>query len=688
MADVESSSTNAIDEQPQEQSPQPDDNTVNNEDVKEVSDADEPVQSDNRSPQDAEQTEADAEAEAKKDESAEKTSCDDDASYQEDQQNESSEGNEPVDESEKTNLIINYLPQQMTDEEFQELFKKFGEMKSCKIVRNKNTGASYGFGFVDFETHEQAIAAIEGLNGHELDNKKIKVAFARPAGRDIKQANLYVKNVPATWTEDDLRKIFEPYGKIIQVRVPGNNRNIAFVLYDLRKQAQDALDAINGKTLDGCEQPLEVKFSTDKVKGENKPNSTSTGDQPRGKKRGHRGGVHHNAKRRRAAAAAAAAAAGNANGDATGSPNTNDNRSSNDNSMNNKNNSNNNYNNNNNNNRNNNNYNNQNNFNQRNNRGGSFFDRQNQDRRRNDGFRGQNQYHNSSNNNQNNYINNNQPMPYGMSNQYNNMNGMRNAQQMRNMPRFAPFVAMPGAMGPIVQPPSMIPNPAAFGYVAPQLAQQQQQQQQQPIQQQQQQQQAQMQQPQAPTMIPYAGLMPQQAALSAAMQPVSQTATAATQMTPMSMYGAVANPMAAAQMSAYAMSMNPSAMSNMYSVASSQLNNAANMQLGQQSSNLRNNNQSSYGGTGGGGGGGGSGGDGVTLFVYNLGPDDDENDLRSMFAPYGQIVKCIVIRKTPGGESKGYGFVTVKDSNQAQAAISNLNGSTRRNRTLQVSLKK
>lgn len=177
----------------------------------------------------------------------------------------------------KTNLIVNYLPQSLQDSEFRKLFEGCGTIKSCKIVRQRVTNYSYGFGFVDFQTHEQALAAIEKLNGHQVDDKKIKVAFARPAGQEIKQANLYVKNVPSSWTEDNIRKVFNKYGEIIQVRVLGNNRGVAFVLYDLRKQAEDALADLNGKKVDGCDAPFEIKFAADKKFNQNSGNQRKQG---------------------------------------------------------------------------------------------------------------------------------------------------------------------------------------------------------------------------------------------------------------------------------------------------------------------------------------------------------------------------------------------------------------------------
>lgn len=495
------------------------------------------------------------------------------------------------DKSEKTNLIVNYLPQNMTDEQFEDLFKKFGATKSCKIVRNRISGFSYGFGFVDFETHEQALKAIDELNGHELENKKIKVAFARPAGQDIKQANLYIKNVPNNWTQEDVRKVFEPYGNIIQVRVLGNNRGVAFVLYDLRKQAEDALDALNGKQVDGCEAPFEIKFAADKkvekTKGGNQPGNL--GNNNRSRTQGQGQGQHQR-------------------NSSHGRQNSNNNDRDN--------------------------------F--RNQRGG-FNDRQR---------RGQN---------------NNQYDPNAPFNQRNNEIGPLKQAPTNRLARYAPFVSAQQPMAqlrtPIAQPMAqMAPNPLAYGY---------------------------QQQPQQ--MIPFS-LMTAQNQLGAmqAVNPVSALAAPTNQA--VGMYGA---PQTTIPIQ-YA-SIPQNAMSNIYNVATNNLTNAANMQpqlsqnftmrnnMGNQSYNSNHNNNSMNNnnhntGTG--------GGDGCTLFVYNIGPDSDENELRTLFSPYGQVVKCNVVRKTPGGETKGFGFVTLTDRSQANAAIAGLNGTTKNNRTLQVSMKK
>ena len=91
----------------------------------------------------------------------------------------------------KTNLIVNYLPQTMTQEEIRSLFSSIGEVESCKLIRDKVTGdhnclkphlqlllpgQSLGYGFVNYHRQEDATKAISTLNGLRLQNKTIKVS--------------------------------------------------------------------------------------------------------------------------------------------------------------------------------------------------------------------------------------------------------------------------------------------------------------------------------------------------------------------------------------------------------------------------------------------------------------------------------------------------------------------------------
>ena len=166
-----------------------------------------------------------------------------------------------------TNLIINYLPQTLTDDEFRSMFLSIGPLKSCKIIRDRATGYSYGFGFVDYVNEADAERAIHTLNGLQLQNKRLKVALAR-SGEGVKGANLYIRNIPKDVNQDHLQEIFSQYGYIINCRVlsdlnSGVSKGVGFVLFEKRDQADAAIDAFDGKTLPGYSEVLSVKYADD-----------------------------------------------------------------------------------------------------------------------------------------------------------------------------------------------------------------------------------------------------------------------------------------------------------------------------------------------------------------------------------------------------------------------------------------
>lgn len=160
----------------------------------------------------------------------------------------------------ENNLIINYLPQTLTDNEFKKIFERIGPVSSARIIRNKTSTYSYGFGFVSYFRKEDADRAIVELNGMELKNKRIKVAFSRKHCDDIKKAKLYIKNIPDIGVEK-LNKIFSNYGTIIQSNI-ATNKGIAFILYDRREQAEKAIEAMQNAILVPDSLPIKIKFAT------------------------------------------------------------------------------------------------------------------------------------------------------------------------------------------------------------------------------------------------------------------------------------------------------------------------------------------------------------------------------------------------------------------------------------------
>lgn len=79
-----------------------------------------------------------------------------------------------------TNLFVAGLPYSMTEDELQNLFAEFGEVKSAKVIMDRETNRSKGFGFVEMSTEEESKAAIQGLNGKDMEGRALAVNEARP----------------------------------------------------------------------------------------------------------------------------------------------------------------------------------------------------------------------------------------------------------------------------------------------------------------------------------------------------------------------------------------------------------------------------------------------------------------------------------------------------------------------------
>jgi RNA recognition motif-containing protein len=77
-------------------------------------------------------------------------------------------------------LFVGNLPEETTSAEIRDLFSAVGEVESCKLITDRETGRSKGFGFVEMNSREAANAAKESLNGHNLHGKTLKVSEAAP----------------------------------------------------------------------------------------------------------------------------------------------------------------------------------------------------------------------------------------------------------------------------------------------------------------------------------------------------------------------------------------------------------------------------------------------------------------------------------------------------------------------------
>lgn len=79
-----------------------------------------------------------------------------------------------------TNLFIGSLAYATTDDSLKAHFEQIGAVKSAKVITDRETNRSKGFGFVEFEDEANNQKAVDELNGKDLDGRAINVSLARP----------------------------------------------------------------------------------------------------------------------------------------------------------------------------------------------------------------------------------------------------------------------------------------------------------------------------------------------------------------------------------------------------------------------------------------------------------------------------------------------------------------------------
>ncbi|XP_010133397.1 PREDICTED: polyadenylate-binding protein 1-like [Buceros rhinoceros silvestris] len=178
-----------------------------------------------------------------------------------------------------TNVYIKNFGDDMDDDRLREIFSKFGKTLSVKVMMD-NTGRSKGFGFVNFEKHEEAQKAVADMNGKEINGRMVYVGRAQKRlerqselkrkFEQIKQervsryqgVNLYVKNLDDGIDDEKLRKEFSPYGTITSAKVMtegGHSKGFGFVCFSSPEEATKAVTEMNGRIV--STKPLYVALA-------------------------------------------------------------------------------------------------------------------------------------------------------------------------------------------------------------------------------------------------------------------------------------------------------------------------------------------------------------------------------------------------------------------------------------------
>ncbi|KAK2741281.1 Protein phosphatase PP2A regulatory subunit B [Onygenales sp. PD_40] len=193
-----------------------------------------------------------------------------------------------------TNVYVKNVDTEVTNEEFRELFEKYGDITSASLSRDNETGKSRGFGFVNFVNHESAAAAVEALNDKEFKGQKLYVGRAQKkhereeelrkqheAARVEKASkyqgvNLYVKNLTDDIDDEKLRDLFIGYGNITSARVMRDTITEPTSDSEKEKEADNDKENVKeeapkeGAEEESAEKPAETKKSEKKTLGKSK----------------------------------------------------------------------------------------------------------------------------------------------------------------------------------------------------------------------------------------------------------------------------------------------------------------------------------------------------------------------------------------------------------------------------------
>lgn len=185
-----------------------------------------------------------------------------------------------------TNLYCKNVPKEWNEEKLKEIFAPFGEIQNISIARD-GSGASKGFGFINYVEHPCAQAAVDVLTANpivtELNEQLIVNRFQskNERSRELKtlyqqrreetmksnqNKNLFVKNIADDATDAEFEAEFSKFGPIVRFKVvrdeKGGCRGFGYVLYDNAESATAAMNSLSGITFKG--KPLSVHYHQNK----------------------------------------------------------------------------------------------------------------------------------------------------------------------------------------------------------------------------------------------------------------------------------------------------------------------------------------------------------------------------------------------------------------------------------------